>query len=155
MLSNNVTSGVSATFAAGNGVPNAAAAFVLGSVPLAVPLPGGCSLLNDALIGWTGNRRWSRRLLSRRAVVLLITDGLDAEAGEGVEAAMERLALSCKRLVWLNPLLRFEGFEPRAAGIRAMLPHVDDLLPVHDLHSLAGLAEALSGAPQRSARARA
>jgi uncharacterized protein with von Willebrand factor type A (vWA) domain len=122
--------------------------------------------VGDAAEDWSGgtrigasiaefNRRWSRRLLSRRAVVLLITDGLDADAGEGVETAMERLALSCKRLVWLNPLLRYEGFEPRAAGIRAMLPHVDDFLPVHDLHSLAGLAQALSTAPRRSARAAA
>ena len=91
------------------------------------------------------NRRWSRRLLGQNAVVLLITDGLDAEAGEGLGAQMERLRKSCRRLVWLNPLLRYEGFEARPAGIRAMLPHVDDFLPVHNLESLAQLARVLGG----------
>ena len=90
------------------------------------------------------NRRWSRRLLGQNAVVLLISDGLDAEGGAGLGAATERLAKSCRRLVWLNPLLRFEGFEARPAGIRAMLPHVSDFLPVHNLASLAGLARALA-----------
>jgi hypothetical protein len=89
------------------------------------------------------NRRWSRRLLGQNAVVLLITDGLDAEGGAGLAAQAERLHKSCRRLVWLNPLLRYEGFEARPAGIRAMLPHVDDFLPVHNLDSLTGLAAAL------------
>jgi uncharacterized protein with von Willebrand factor type A (vWA) domain len=92
----------------------------------------------------TFNRRWSRRLLGQNAVVLLISDGLDADAGAGLGFEMERLAKSCARLVWLNPLLRYEGFEARPAGIRAMLPHVDDFLPVHNLQSLTDLAEALS-----------
>ena len=89
------------------------------------------------------NRRWSRRLLGQNAVVLLISDGLDAEGGAGLGAQMERLHKSCRRLVWLNPLLRYEGFEARPAGIRAMLPHVDDFLPVHNLESLTELAAAL------------
>jgi uncharacterized protein with von Willebrand factor type A (vWA) domain len=121
--------------------------------------------VGEAALDWSGgtriaaaladfNRLWSRRLLSSRAVVLLITDGLDADGGEGVARETERLALSCTRLAWLNPLLRFEGFEPRAASIRAMLPHVDDLLPVHNLHSIAALAEALS-APSRRPMPRA
>ncbi|MEP7183200.1 MAG: VWA domain-containing protein [Betaproteobacteria bacterium] len=101
------------------------------------------------------NRRWSRRLLGQNAVVLLISDGLDAEAGEGLGAEMERLAKSCRRLVWLNPLLRYDGFEARPAGIRAMLPHVDDFLPVHNLESLTELAQALERAPVRGARGRA
>jgi uncharacterized protein with von Willebrand factor type A (vWA) domain len=90
------------------------------------------------------NRRWSRRLLGQNAVVLLISDGLDAESGEGLEFEVERLAKSCARLVWLNPLLRYAGFEARPAGIRAILPHVDDFLPVHNLASLTALATALS-----------
>jgi hypothetical protein len=57
---------------------------------------------------------------------------------------MERLAKSCARLIWLNPLLRYEGFEARPAGIRAMLPYVDEFLPVHNLQSLTELAAALS-----------
>ena len=89
------------------------------------------------------NRRWSRRLLGQNAVVLLISDGLDAEGGSALSAEMERLHKSCRRLVWLNPLLRYEGFEARPAGIKAMLPHVDDFLPVHNLASLTELAAAL------------
>jgi hypothetical protein len=90
------------------------------------------------------NRRWARRLLGQNAIVLLISDGLDAEAGAGLDAAMERLSKSCRRLVWLNPLLRYADFEARPAGIRAMLPWVDDFLPVHDLVSLEALGQALS-----------
>jgi uncharacterized protein with von Willebrand factor type A (vWA) domain len=81
--------------------------------------------------------------------VLLISDGLDADAGHGLDFEMERLAKSCARLVWLNPLLRYSGFEARPAGIRAMLPHVDDFLPVHNLASLKGLAGALRAKPHR------
>ena len=95
------------------------------------------------------NRRWSRRLLGQSAVVLLISDGLDADAGQGLAFEMERLAKSCARLVWLNPLLRYSGFEARPAGIRAMLPYVDDFLPVHNLASLRDLAAALRAKPQR------
>ncbi len=97
------------------------------------------------------NRKWSRRLLGQNAVVLLISDGLDADAGEGLAFEAERLAKSCERLVWLNPLLRYAGFEARPAGIRALLPHVDDFLPVHNLASLRDLAEALSRPPARNA----
>jgi uncharacterized protein with von Willebrand factor type A (vWA) domain len=98
------------------------------------------------------NLRWSRRLLASGALVLLFTDGLDREGGEGIAAEAGRLRRSCRRLVWLNPLLRFRGFEPRAAGVRALLPNVDELRPVHDLESLAGLAAALG---PRAPRARA
>ncbi|QCO03190.1 vWA domain-containing protein [Azospirillum argentinense] len=90
------------------------------------------------------NRTWARRVLGQGAVVLLITDGLDRDAGEGLAAEAERLHKSCRRLVWLNPLLRWEGFAPKSSGIRALLPHVDDFRPVHNLNSLAGLADALN-----------
>jgi uncharacterized protein with von Willebrand factor type A (vWA) domain len=111
--------------------------------------------VTDSVQDWAGgtrigaslgefNRRWSRRLLGQNAVVLLISDGLDAECGEGLEFEVERLAKSCARLVWLNPLLRYAGFEARPAGIRAMLPHVDDFLPAHNLASLTALAAVLS-----------
>jgi len=90
------------------------------------------------------NRRWSRRLLGQNAVVLLISDGLDADAGDGLAFEAERLAKSCARLVWLNPLLRYTGFEARPAGIRAILPYVDDFMPVHNLETLTDLAHALA-----------
>ena len=89
------------------------------------------------------NRKWSRRLLGQNAVVLLISDGLDRDVGEGLGAEMERLHKSCRKLVWLNPLLRYEGFQPRPSGVRAMLPHVDAFLPVHNIESLVELAHEL------------
>ena len=89
------------------------------------------------------NRRWSRRVLGQGAVVLLISDGLDRDAAFGLEAEVERLHKSCRRLIWLNPLLRYRGFEPISLGIRAILPHVDDFRPVHDLASLEDLVAAL------------
>ena len=88
------------------------------------------------------NRRWSRRLLAQGAIVLLISDGLDSDVGDGLAVEMERLAKSCRRLIWLNPLLRYDKFEARPAGIRAMLPYVDEFLPVHNLESLKQLAGA-------------
>jgi len=89
------------------------------------------------------NRKWSRRLLGQNAVVLLISDGLDRDVGEGLGAEMERLHKSCRKLVWLNPLLRYEGFQPRPSGVRAMLPHVDAFMPVHNIESLVELAREL------------
>ena len=97
------------------------------------------------------NREWSRRVCGHGAVVLFITDGLDRDVGEGLEPQVERLRKSCRRLVWLNPLLRYEGFEPRAAGMRALLPHVDELRPVHNLESLEDLCTALLEPPVRPA----
>jgi uncharacterized protein with von Willebrand factor type A (vWA) domain len=90
------------------------------------------------------NRRWSRRLLGQGAIVLLISDGLDSDVGDGLSDEMDRLSKSCRRLIWLNPLLRFDGFEARPAGIRAMLPYVDEFLPVHNLESLKQLATAFA-----------
>lgn len=89
------------------------------------------------------NRRFGRRVLGRGAQVLLVSDGLDRDEAAGIAAAMERLHRSCQRLIWLNPLLRYAGFEPRAAGVRAMLPHVDEHRPVHDLVSVFDLVRAL------------
>jgi hypothetical protein len=77
-------------------------------------------------------------------VVLLISDGLDRDAGTGLAHEMERLHNSCRKLIWLNPLLRYAKFEARAAGVQAMLPHVDAFLPVHNLQSLTELATVLS-----------
>ncbi|MDP2618930.1 MAG: VWA domain-containing protein [Hyphomicrobiales bacterium] len=96
----------------------------------------------------TFNKDWSRRVLGQGAVVLLVSDGLEREAGSELPRQIERLHKSCRRLVWLNPLLRFDRFEARAGGIRAMLPHVDEFRPVHNLESLASLAAALDGRRQ-------
>jgi hypothetical protein len=90
------------------------------------------------------NRLWSRRVLGQGAIVLLISDGLDKDAGVNLAQEAERLSMSCRRLIWLNPLLRFEGFAPKSLGIRAILPYVDELRPVHNLTSLIDLGKALS-----------
>jgi len=99
------------------------------------------------------NQRWARRCLSSRTTVLLISDGLEHGDTRVLSREMERLAKSCRRLIWLNPLLRFEKFQPRAAGIRAMLPYVDRFLPVHNLDSLEHLVRLL-GNPDAPARSR-
>jgi len=93
------------------------------------------------------NKAWARRVLGQGAIVLLISDGLEREADSKLAFEMDRLHRSCRRLIWLNPLLRFGGFEPRAQGIKMMLPHVDEFRPVHNLTSMQGLIEALSSAP--------
>ena len=100
------------------------------------------------------NQRWSRRVLGQNAVVMLISDGLDRDAGRDLSEQIERLHKSCHQLIWLNPLLRFEDFEPKAAGVRLMLPHVDAFLPAHNIESLTDLARSLQpgGAVGRSAR---
>ena len=98
------------------------------------------------------NRLWARRVLGQGAVVLLITDGLDREGARGLSVATDRLRRSCRRLIWLNPLLRYAGFQPKSQGIRAMLPHVDEFRPVHNLASLRELITALSD--NRAARGR-
>jgi uncharacterized protein with von Willebrand factor type A (vWA) domain len=82
-------------------------------------------------------------VLGQGAVVLLISDGLDRDAGRGLQIEMERLHKSCRRLIWLNPLLRFEGFQPKSQGIQAILPYVDEFRPVHNLESLEQLIAAL------------
>ncbi len=101
------------------------------------------------------NRDWSRRVLGQGAIVLLFTDGLEREGVEALGAEMERLHKSCRRLIWLNPLLRFEAFEAKATGLRAMLPHVDEFRPIHNLGSMADLCGALSrdASPAREPRA--
>lgn len=90
------------------------------------------------------NNLWGRRVLGQGAIVLLISDGLEREADSRLEFEMDRLHRSCRRLIWLNPLLRFEGFEAKAQGIKMMLPHVDEFRPVHNLKSMEGLIVALS-----------
>jgi uncharacterized protein with von Willebrand factor type A (vWA) domain len=93
------------------------------------------------------NQDWSRRVLGQGAVVLLITDGLDRDDLGILRGEIERLHKSCRRLIWLNPLLRYEGFKPEAGGVRTILPHIDDFKPVHNIASLIDVAAALSEPP--------
>ncbi len=98
------------------------------------------------------NRHWLRRVAHGGPIVLLFTDGLERDPPERLAAETARLRRSCRRLVWLNPLLRYDGFEPRAAGIRAMLPEVDEFRPIHSLASMAELCEALGSGGARRGR---
>ena len=100
------------------------------------------------------NRDWSRRVLGQGAVVLLITDGLDRDDTGTLSREMERLHLSCRRLIWLNPLLRWEGFAPKASGIRTMLPHVDSFRAGHSVASLEALAAVISDTADHGDKAR-
>ncbi len=97
------------------------------------------------------NKHWARRVLTQGAVVLLITDGLERDGDDTLAFEIDRLHRSCRRLIWLNPLLRFEGFEARAKGVRTILPHVDELRPIHNLELMTGLVRALSDLPAKKA----
>jgi hypothetical protein len=109
----------------------------------------------EAVLDWSGGTRigaclrdfninWSRRVLGQGAVVLFISDGLDRDNAEGLSAEIERLHKSCRRLIWLNPLLRYDGYEPKSLGAQVLVPHVDDFRTVHNLESLTQLTEVLS-----------
>ncbi|QSN61308.1 VWA domain-containing protein [Caballeronia sp. M1242] len=118
--------------------------------------------LGEQVADWSGgtrigaalaefNRRWARRVLTGRATVLIVTDGLDHEAIDVLDAEMARLRRFAHRLVWLNPLLRFAGFTPRARGVRAILPHVDAMLAAHNLDSLAAVGREMAALSARGA----
>jgi uncharacterized protein with von Willebrand factor type A (vWA) domain len=96
------------------------------------------------------NKNWARRVLTQGAIVLLITDGLERDPDDRLAFEIDRLHRSARRLVWLNPLLRFDGFEAKARGIRTILPHVDEFRPIHNLESIAELCRALSASGGRA-----
>lgn len=91
------------------------------------------------------NRLWARRVLGQNARVVLITDGLDRQGGEGISDAARRLRASCRQLIWLNPLMRYDGYSPLAQGARELAPHVSEMRSCHNLASIEELAEALAG----------
>ena len=112
--------------------------------------------VRDAVEDWSGGTRigrtlrefnlvWSRRVLGQGALVLLVSDGLDRDAGAGLAAEIERLHKSCRRLIWLNPLLRYREFEAKSSGIKVIIQHIDDFRPVHSLENLSDLGRALAG----------
>lgn len=103
---------------------------------------GGGTRIGEAIKQF--NYQWARRVLGQGAIVLIISDGWDRGDIELMSREMDRLHRSCRRLIWLNPLLGAPGYQPLVRGIQAALPHVDDFLPVHNLASLEQLAETLA-----------
>ncbi len=114
----------------------------------------------DTVLDWSGgtrighclaefNAKWSRRVLGQGAVVLFISDGLDRDSGEGLTREVERLHKSCRRLIWLNPLLRYDAYEPKSLGAKAIMPHIDDFRPIHNLASLGDLTSVLANPGRR------
>jgi uncharacterized protein with von Willebrand factor type A (vWA) domain len=99
------------------------------------------------------NVDWGRRVLAGRSVVILLSDGLERDSESDLEFQMQRLHRSCDQLIWLNPMLRYEQFEAKAMGIKAMLPHVDLFLPAHNFESLAQLGQILRQGYKRAGRA--
>ena len=119
------------------------------------------SACSASVLDWSGgtriatslhafNKLWARRVLGQGAIVLLITDGLERDPDDLLAFEIDRLHRSCRRLIWLNPLLRFEGFEAKAKGIQTMLPHVDEFRPIHNLESMTELCRALSAQGSRA-----
>ena len=118
-------------------------------------------LINGSVKDWSGgtkigetletfNRIWARRVLSGGAIVLVISDGWDTGNIELLGKETDRLHRSCHRLVWLNPNLGYEDFKPLTQGLQAILPHVDDFLPIHNLNSLIDLVDILSSMDKRT-----
>lgn len=112
------------------------------------------AMISGDVVDWDGGTRiadclgrfnadWGRRVLARGATVVLLTDGLERDSTADLDFQMQRLHRSCNRLIWMNPMLRYDGFEPKAGGVRTMLPHVDDFIPAHNIDSLAGLSSLL------------
>jgi hypothetical protein len=111
--------------------------------------------VTKSVVDWSGgtrighcladfNQHWARRILGQGAVVLLISDGLDRDAAAGLEQEIGRLHRSCRRLIWLNPLLRYEAYEPLSQGASVLIKHVDDFRPIHNLTSMRDLTSVLS-----------
>jgi uncharacterized protein with von Willebrand factor type A (vWA) domain len=108
----------------------------------------GGTRIGDALADF--NRRWARRVLGHGAVVIIVSDGWDRGDPERLKAELVHLRRSAHRLIWLNPLLGSEGYQPLTRGMAAALPHVDDFLAAHNLKALEDLGRLLSGLDSRA-----
>jgi uncharacterized protein with von Willebrand factor type A (vWA) domain len=89
-------------------------------------------------------RYHARRLTGRRTLVLVISDGLDTGEPEVLEHELQWLKRHSRRVLWLNPLLRYEGYAPLARGAAVLHRHADAMLAVHNLNALEQLASSLA-----------
>jgi uncharacterized protein with von Willebrand factor type A (vWA) domain len=111
---------------------------------------GGGTRIGEAFRAF--NTQWTRRVMRNGPVVLILSDGWDRGDPELLARELARLRRSCRRLVWLNPLLGAARYEPLTRGMLAALPHIDDFLPAHNLESLEQLADYLRAIPERPAK---
>ena len=95
---------------------------------------GGGTRIGDALR--TFNTRWSRRVMRNGPVVLILSDGWDRGDPAALDRELARLRRSCRRVIWLNPLLGSPRYEPLTRGMQAALRHIDDFLPAHNIATL-------------------
>ncbi len=136
------------SFTFGTQLTNITKSLTLSDVDLAIDAAGkeandweGGTRIGECLK--TFNYEWSRRVMGQGTIVLLITDGLEGGNLDLLEVEIRRLRLSALKLIWLNPLLRWHEFAPKAKGITKILPHVDCMLSAHNIDSLADLARAI------------
>ena len=112
-------------------------------------------MINDLVKDWSGgtkigqtiqefNHRWARRVVGNGAVVLVITDGWDTGNTKQLSQEFDRLYRSCYRLIWLNPNLGYQDFEPLTGGVQIMMKYVDNFLPIHNLNCLTDLSDLFS-----------
>jgi uncharacterized protein with von Willebrand factor type A (vWA) domain len=109
---------------------------------------GGGTRIGEALRAF--NIRWARRVMRNGPVVLIVSDGWDRGDPAVLDRELARVRRSCRRLIWLNPLLGSARYEPLTRGMQAALRHVDDFLPAHNLASLEQLADRLRALPAKS-----
>lgn len=102
---------------------------------------GGGTRIGESLRSF--NYEWSRRVLNQGAIVIVISDGWDRGEPELLREAMQHLQRNCFRLIWLNPLLGTQGYQPLTRGMQAALPFCDDFLPANNLASLEALGKLL------------
>ncbi|MGD9786207.1 MAG: VWA domain-containing protein [Hyphomicrobiaceae bacterium] len=103
---------------------------------------GGGTRIGECLADF--NKWHARRVLDGRTCVMVLSDGYDTGSPELLGAEMRRMARRCRRIVWLNPMIGWEGYEPKAQGMQAALPHIDLFAPAHSLRSLEALAPYLA-----------
>ncbi|MBV8640400.1 MAG: VWA domain-containing protein [Verrucomicrobia bacterium] len=119
--------------------------------------------LSRTTTGWSGgtkiggsleefNRLYARRLLSRKTIFVILSDGWDTGTPDVLAAELRKIKLCVSRLIWLNPLLGLEEYEPVTRGMSAARPYIDVFAPAHNLESLLALERHLSPGPQRPHR---
>jgi uncharacterized protein with von Willebrand factor type A (vWA) domain len=110
--------------------------------------------ISGSILGWSGgtnigrslqtfNRNFAPAMVTSRTIVVIISDGWDRGDVSLLERQMQDLKRRCKKVIWLNPLLASENYEPLCKGMQAALPYIDLFLSVHNVNSLVALGRTL------------